>query len=60
MDLGDTNYKFMDLRMDFKSLQTQVTQITSLWIHKCNFEIDLLQVDGPTVHFTQNIKEMKQ
>ena len=54
MDLGDTNYKFMDLRMDFKSLQTQVTQITSLWIHKCNFEIDLLQVDGPLMHFTRS------
>ena len=40
MDLGDTNYKFMDLGMNFQSSWTQVTQITSLWTQKCNFEVD--------------------
>ena len=40
MDLGDTNYKYMDLKIDFQSLWTSMTQVTSLWTKKYNFEVD--------------------
>ena len=59
MDLGDTNYKFMDLEIDFQSLWTKVTQIKIYGpkntISKLmDLSDTLLQVDGPLMHFTRS------
>ena len=57
MDLGDTNYKFMDLEMDFQSCgpkwhKLQVYGPKNVILKLIDLSDTLLQVDEPLVHFT--------
>jgi hypothetical protein len=54
MDLGDTNYKFMDLVVDFQSLwnKLQVYGPRNAISKLMDLSDTFLQDDGPLVHFT--------